>query len=205
MVNPKIAAPIILASMLYLSDCSALRVGGQVQAGRNALQTGRPHDAVAFLAPAAEADPNYRIPYRIPESVLTYLGRAYYEVGRDKDAQHTLENALKRYPDDHLARVYLGLARLRSGDGQAGQQQVDVGLKGLHDSLEYLAADNIYGPFWDPAGALRSEIRTALAAKTNDALWIASVEQIGRKFDEEIDQAIRDEVRTRSRGSGGGD
>lgn len=52
-------------------------------------------------------------------------------------------------------------------------------------SMDDLAADNVYGPFWDPAGTFRSEIRTALAAKTGDALWIASVERIGRQFDEE--------------------
>ena len=198
------AAAIGLAA-IYLSGCATLQVAGQVQAGRNALQTGRPHDAVAFLAPAAEADPGYRIPYRIGESVLTYLGRAYYETGRDKDARITLEKALQRDPDDHLARVYLGLVRLRSGETQAGRQQVDAGLNGLHELLDQLGADNVYGLFWDPAGTLRSEIRTALAAKASDAPWVASVERIGREFDEEIDEARRDEVRTRSRSSGGGD
>jgi aquaporin Z len=199
------AAAMGLAATIYLAGCANLQVAGQVQAGRNALQTGRPHDAVAFLAPAAQVDPDYRLPYRIGESVLTYLGRAYYETGRDKDAQNTLEQALKRHPDDHLARVYLGLARLRASESPAGRQQVEAGLKGLHDHLDYLAADNVYGLFWDPAGTLRSEIRTALAGKASDALWVASVERIGREFDEEIDEARRDEVRTRSRSSGGGD
>ena len=71
--------------------------------------------------------------------------------------------------------------------------------------MDDLVADNVYGPFWDPAGTLRSEIRTALAAKTRDARWIPSVERIGRQFDEEIDEARRDEARMRAHGSGGGE
>ena len=50
--------------LLLISGCSS--VGGQVQAGRNALQTKRPEAAVAYLASAAEVDPTYRIPYRFP-------------------------------------------------------------------------------------------------------------------------------------------
>ncbi len=194
-----------LSAAIYFSGCAGLQVARQVQAGRNALQTGRPQDAVAFLAPAAESDPGYRIPYRVGVGVLTYLGRAYYESGRDKDAQVALEKALGRDPNDHLARVYLGLARLRSGETTPGRKDVEAGLKGLHETLDYLAADSISGPFWDPAGTLRSEIRTALAAKAADELWVASVERIGREFDEEIDEARRDESRSRERGSGGGE
>ena len=193
-----------LLAILIFSGCGGLQVAGQVQAGRSALQTGRPQDAVAYLAPAAAADPGYRIPYRLGVNVLTYLGRAYYETGRDREAQSTLEKSVEQAPENNLARVYLGLVQLRSG-AATGRQQVDSGLKGLHEILDYLASDHVYGPFWDPAGSLRSEIRTALASKTTDAPWIASVERIGREFDEEIDEARRDEVRTRSRSSGGGE
>jgi hypothetical protein len=50
--------------LLLLSGCSS--VGGEVQAGRNALQTNRPEAAVAYLASAAEVDPTYRIPFEFP-------------------------------------------------------------------------------------------------------------------------------------------
>jgi len=199
----RMIAVVCLPAVVYLSACAGFQVGQQVQAGRNALQTGRPNDAIAFLAAAAETDPGYRIPYRIREGVLTYLGRAYYETGRNKDAQQTLEKAVNRDPDDHLARVYLGLTRLRS-EPDRGRKEVETGLKGIHETLEYLAADNVYGHFWDPAGTLRSDIAMTLAAKADDTLLIASAERIGREFDEEIDEARRDESRALSRHSGGG-
>ena len=188
MKSTRMMAAICLSAVVYLSGCATIQVGQQVQAGRNALQTGRPNDAVAFLMAAAETDPGYRIPYRVREGVLTYLGRAYYETGRNKDAQLTLEKAVNRDPDDHLARVYLGLTRRRNGEPERGRKEVEAGLKGIHETLEYLAADNVYGLFWDPAGTLRSDIVMTLAAKPDNSLLIASAERIGREFDEEIDE-----------------
>lgn len=204
MMLTKFMSYIVFGGAFFFSACSGLQVGSQLHAGRNALQTGRPQEAVAYLAPAAEIAPGYRLVYRAGESVLTYLGRAYYETGRNAEAQSVLEKALERAPEDQLARVYLGLARLRAGSSD-GRRQLDAGLEGLHELLEYLSADGIYGPFWDPAGTLRREIRTALASKSSDKSWIESVERIARDFDHEIDEAREDEVRTRARGSGGGD
>jgi tetratricopeptide (TPR) repeat protein len=204
MKSTKMIAAICLSAAIDLSACANIQVGQQVQAGRNALQTGRPNDAVVFLMAAAETDPGHRIPYRAGEGVLTYLGRAYYETGRNKDAQLTLEKAVTRDPDDHLARVYLGLTRLRDGEPDRGRKEVESGLKGIHETLEYLAADNVNGLFWDPAGTLRSDIAMALVAKPNNSRLIAAAERIAREFDEEIDEARRDEARTRSRSGGGG-
>ena len=64
--------PLCFSALLFISGCSG--VGGDVAAGRNALQTGRPNDAIGYLAQAAAADPNYKLPYRIRVSVLAYLG-----------------------------------------------------------------------------------------------------------------------------------
>ena len=88
--------------LLLMSGCSS--VGGEVQAGRNALQTNRPEAAVAYLASAAQVDPTYRIPYRIPAGVLGYLGRAYLETGRPAEARPTLEKAVKIDSQDPSSR-----------------------------------------------------------------------------------------------------
>ena len=69
-----------LSLLLIIAGCS--NVGGDVFAGRNALQTGRPKDAIGYLVRAADADPNYKLPYRIRPGVLVYLGRAYLETGK---------------------------------------------------------------------------------------------------------------------------
>ena len=83
----KLLIPTCLSALIYVSGCAGIRVAGDVQAGRNALHTGRLHDAVSYFIRAAKVDPAYKIPYRIPVGVLTYLGRAYYETGRDEEAR----------------------------------------------------------------------------------------------------------------------
>ena len=196
-------APICLSALIYLSACSA--AGTDVVAGRNALQTGRPNDAVSYLTRAAELDPNYRTPDRVPERVLTYLGWAYYEAGNDVDARKTLEKAVSVHPDDPLAHLYLGLTLLRSGDRERGRKEIEAGLKAINDLLEYLAADQGYGLYWDPDKTIRGAVKSTLAAKLNDDVLAVEAQRIGRDFDEEIDQARHDESRSRAGGTGGGD
>jgi tetratricopeptide (TPR) repeat protein len=188
-----------------MSGCSS--VGGDVQAGRNALQTGRPNDAVGYLARAADVDPNYRLPYRVRPGVLALLGRAYLETGRDKEARQTLERAVNVDKDDPFAHLYLGFAMLKTGDRERGRKEIEVGLKLIDDTLEYFSEDRVYGIFWDPGMQIRNDIRQSLATKLDDAQLIIAGEYIGRQFDEEIDKARRDQARGRGgsdSGSGGG-
>ena len=191
-----------LLVLIAVSGCAG--VGQQVQAGRLALQTGRPDDAVVLLMQAAEQDPGYQLPYRVREGVLTYLGRAYYETGKDVEALNTLEKALARDKDDPLAHLYLGLTLARSGDRERGRREIETGLNGINDTLEYIAADTQYGYFWDPAMNIRRDIRMTLAGKTNLEELIASAQRIGALFDEEIDKARRDEANRRGGEGGGG-
>jgi tetratricopeptide (TPR) repeat protein len=197
---------ICFSAVLFVSGCSS--VGGDVQAGRNALQTRRANDAVGYLARAADIDPNYRLPYRVPPGVLALLGRAYLETGRDKEARQTLEKAVNVDRDDPFAHLYLGIAMLKTGDRERGRQEIEAGLKMIDDTLEYFSEDRVYGIFWDPGMQIRNDIRTSLAAKLDDAQLIMAGEYIGRQFDEEIDKARRDQARGRggsdSGGSGGG-
>jgi tetratricopeptide (TPR) repeat protein len=184
--------------LLFISGCSG--VGSDVLAGRNALQTGRPNDAVGYLTRAADADPNYKLPYRVPAGVLAYLGRAYLETGKDTEARQTLEKAVNLDKDDPFAHLYLGIALMKTGERERGRKEVEDGLRAIDDTLEYIAEDRVYGFFWDPGMQIRNDIRTSLAAKLDDAQLIMAGERIGREFDEEIDKARRDEAR-RSGGS----
>jgi tetratricopeptide (TPR) repeat protein len=156
------------------------------------------------LTRAAAVDPNYKIPYRIPESVWTYLGRAYYETERDAEARKALEKALSLDPHDSLAQVYLGLAQLRSGDRERGRRTTEGGLKGLHETIEYIAADNVHGKFWDPGRTMRTDIEKTLAGKLTDPEFALAAARVGKDFDDEIDRARRDEARSRGGGGGGG-
>jgi tetratricopeptide (TPR) repeat protein len=197
----RIFVVVFFAVWLFISGCSG--VGSDVLAGRNALQTGRPTDAVGYLARAADADLNYKLPYRVHPGVLAYLGRAYLETGKDKEARQSLEKAVDLDSDDPLAHLYLGIALLKTGERERGRKEIEGGLKAIDDTLEYIAEDRVYGFYWDPGMQIRNDIRTSLAAKLDDAQLTAAGERIGRQFDEEIDKARRDEAR-RSGGSDSG-
>ncbi len=193
-----------LSLLLVIAGCS--NVGGDVFAGRNALQTGRPKDAIDYLVRAADADPNYKLPYRTRPGVLVYLGRAYLETGRDTEARQMLERAVKLDKDDPLVHLYLGIALSKTGERERGRKEIEDGLRAIHDTLAYIAEDRVYGFFWDPRMEIRSDIRASLAARLDDTQLIMAGERIGREFDEEIDNARRDEGRIRggSDSSGGG-
>ena len=201
MTSEHVFIPICFSVLLFIAGCSG--VGSDVQAGRNALQTGRANDAIGYLARAAEADPNYKIPYRVRAGVLAYLGRAYLETGKDTEARQTLEKAVSLDRDDPFAHLYLGIAMLKTGERERGRKEIDDGLRAIDDTLEYIAADRVYGFYWDPGMQIRNEIRTSLAGKLDDAQLTMAGEYIGRQFDEEIDKARRDEAR-RSGGSDSG-
>jgi len=193
---------IFFSVLLFISGCSS--VSSEVQAGRNALQTGRANDAVGYLTQAAAVDPNYKIPYRVQVSVLAYLGRAYLETGKATEARQTLERAVKLDNDDPLAHLYLGIAMLKTGEVERGRKEIEVGLRAIDDTLEYIQEDRVSGFYWDPNMQIRDDVRKTLAAKLNDSQLIMVGERIGAQFDEEIDKARRDEGRGRSGGGGDG-
>jgi tetratricopeptide (TPR) repeat protein len=202
MILRNLFVAIFFSVLLVISGCST--VGGDVQAGRNALQTGHPNDAVGYLAPAAAVDPNYKTPYRVRIGVLSYLGRAYLETGNDTEARRLLEKAVQVDNDDPLAHLYLGIAMLKIGDIERGRKEIEAGLRALEEILEYIQEDLVFGFYWDPNMQIRNDIRKTVAAKLDDSQLIMAGERIGAEFDEEIDKARRDEARGRSGGSGGG-
>ena len=195
---------VCLSALAFVSSCANLQVAQQVQAGRTALQTGRPSDAVEYLTRAAEHNPDYTIPYRFPVSVLSYLGRGYYETGKDMEARMTLEKAIARNKQDHFARLYLGLSLARSEGLARGRMDLESGLKGIHDWLDYLAADNLSGIYYDPAQEIRFNIQRTLSGKLAADELLLTAQRIGSQVDEEIDKARRDEIRSHY-DRGGGD
>ena len=200
--SKKLFAPICVSALIYLTGCSG--VGTDVLAGRNALQTGRPNDAVGYLTRAAAIDPNYQTSNRVSEGVLTLLGWAYYETGKYDDARKTLEKAVSLNRDDPLAHLYLGLTLLRNGDRERGRKEVEIGLKGIDDTLEYINTDRVTGFYWDPGRQIRDSVRKVLTANLDNTQLAVAAERIGIDFDAEIDRARRDESLNRNSGGGGG-
>ena len=184
---------VLLAVLILPAGCGGLNVGHEVQAGRMALQTGHPEDAVVYLNCAAESDPNYKLPTRTPESVLTYLGRAYYETGDNAKARAVLERALMTNKDDPLAHLYLGLTLYRSNERELGRKEIDAGLNGIHTWLDEVSSDGTYGIYWDPNRSIRLAIERTLAEKPEAGELSASAQRIGRQFDSELDRARNSE------------
>ena len=195
---------------LMLPGCAAFQTSTEIQAGRLALMTGKPQVALAHFNRAAELDPDYVTGFTpFKEGVWTYVGRASYEGEDYSGARQALEKASSRYSDDHLAKIYLGLTLAREGDRQRARQELERGMKGLHDWLENLSQSLRFstGQYWDPQREIRSELQAGLAGLSGKELdWsnlIARGEKIGRRMEEEIDRAAQAERFFRGRDSDG--
>jgi tetratricopeptide (TPR) repeat protein len=201
----------VLSLLALLSSCTSLQVGSDVAAGRRAMLSGNNEIALAYFQSAASKDPGYKYGTAYQQSIWSYVGRTEYAVGRLPQARETLEKALGANRDEDITRLYLGLTLARSGDRQRGLKEIEGGMKGIHDWLDYIneAFRFSFGQFWDPARAIRSAIEGDLARISGrDLDWpklIASGEWVGMMMEEEGDKARRDESRERARESDSND
>ncbi len=169
-----------------------------------ALMYGDPKVALAHFQRAGELDPNYITNFTVfQEGVWTYVGRAYYDTGKFSEARQALERARSRSDDDQLAKLYLGLVLARDGDRERGLKELQGGMRGLHDWLEHIVYNTEYGQYWDPNREIRSEIQRNLAVATGREpdlkSLIANAEWLGKRMEDEIDLARRNEVMERMR------
>jgi tetratricopeptide (TPR) repeat protein len=188
-----------LCAVLLLFGAASCQVATQMQWGRQALLLRNdPDEALGHFQKAAESDPNAVMqvgPYR--QGVWSYIGRAHYQAGRLPEARKSLERALAQDGNDHLARIYLGLALAKGGDRSAGLREIQRGMKGLYDWLEYISQHNYYGRYWDPNREVRGQIEKYLAAISRKELdgekLVASAEWLGKRMEDEVDYARQDE------------
>jgi tetratricopeptide (TPR) repeat protein len=198
-----------LSLSLLISGCGAFLTGGDVQSGRQAFLIGNNEAAAGYFRSAAQRDPNYIYGATLRQGIWSYVGRSEYATGRLPQAREALERALSQNNDEDIARLYLGLTLARSGDQQAGVKEIQGGMRGIYDWLEYITTTHRYtfGQFWDTRREIRSAIQTDLAmldAKdVNLAKLISDGEWLGKRIEQESDDASRDESRERSRDSDG--
>lgn len=192
-----ITSLLTLCSLLLLSGCASFQVASEIQTGRYALLAGKPDVALSHFRRAADLNPDYLLNFSLlDQGVWTYVGQAYYDMGKLPEARQALEQARSRYEQDNLAKLYLGLVLAREGDRQKGLKEIEAGLRGLGDWLAYIDQNHPDGQFWDPGRDLRSAVQKNLAMISGkDINWpelIASAEGLGKKFEEEIELARRD-------------
>jgi len=194
----------LLTFALLVCGCASFQGSGDFQSGRQALLTNRDADAVAYFQRAADKDPNYVFVYDLfREGIWTYLGRAQYRMGRFAEARQSLERALSHDPNDYLARLYLGLAFVRLGNDAQGFNDIQSGLQGVYDWLNYTESTRPYPAWWDPLRQIRTEAKNGIdmiSGKDVDRQkLIESAEWVGSQMEEEVDRVRRDEELWRSR------
>ena len=180
---------------LWLFACASLQSAGYIAQGRQTLFKGDYQAALGYFQGAEQLDPTYIYGADLREGVLSYVGRAQYLTGNYTQARPTLEKALSQDRGDNVARLYLGLTLARQGDTQKGSQEIDAGMKGIYDFLDYITEANrfSYGPYWDPGRDIRSAIerdRAVIASgKIDWPALIADGESIALKAEREPDLA----------------
>ena len=204
-------ALLLFASLILLSACASFQAGSDVSAGRHAMLTGNNESALAYFQSAAQVDPSYKYGTAYQQGVWSYVGRTEYALGRLPQARETLEKALAANKDEDIARIYLGLTLARSGDRPAGLKEIENGMRGIHDWIEYIteAQRFSFGQFWDPAREIRTAIQGDLAMISGKEFdWqrlISDSEWVAKRMEEEGDKARNDETRDRNRDSEGND
>src|SRR5215510_912580 len=181
----------LLSVSALLCECAAIQGGTEVDDGRNALLAGNYKAAVGYFQQAEQSDPSYMYGTELREGVASFLGRSQYLTGNYAEARQTLEQALKRHKNDNLARVYLGLTLYRLGDQKAALTNIQRGMQGTYNWLEYLNTNfaQEFGQGWDPGGTIRAGIKTDLAMISSGNIdWpklIANAERLGITVEQE--------------------
>jgi tetratricopeptide (TPR) repeat protein len=180
-----------LSLSVLFSACAVIRGEDDVDRGRAALVAGNYQTALGYFQEAEQADPNYIYGAELREGVLSYLGKAQYLTGNYAQARQTLERNLSQHRTDNFARLYLGLTLYRLGDQRAALANVQRGMNGIYNWLNYLD-ENFrfeFGQFWDEGGTIRAGIKTDLAMiSSGNVDWpklIADGERVGIAVEQE--------------------
>ena len=186
---------VVFSLVIFLSGCATIQTAGQIEQGRQAMFVGNNQTALGYFQEAAQTDPNAVYGATLRMGVFTFLGQAQYLTGNYAQARSTLQKALSMHPGDHVARLYLGLTQARLGDRQEGLKNIEAGMSGIANFLNYVESTFRYtfGQYWDPGGNIRASIKTDLAmisgANTDWPQLIAAGERLGIRIEEEEDKA----------------
>jgi tetratricopeptide (TPR) repeat protein len=199
------AAFLLLTVLFVLSHAACKRpmtAMTEVHKGRQALIAGKAQAALAHFQRATKLDPDFLYFSTLPQSSITYTGRALYQLGRFSEARQAFEQATLRFPDDAMARLYLGITLVRQGHREPGLQETTAGLKAIYQWLDYIEAHLPQGIYWDSNREIRSEIEQVLKQtdrRLSAEQLIETAEWVGNRMESEIDLVRRDEQASRNR------
>jgi tetratricopeptide (TPR) repeat protein len=193
------AVALVLAGLFFSGCGGSFQAGGDVAQGRQALFRGDYAGALSYFQQAAQTDPNYMYGGELREGVLSYLGRAQYLNGQLEPARATLQQSLAQHKGNNLARLYLGLTEARLGDRKAATTDIQSGLKGMGEFLNYIINTfyNSFGSFWDQNGSLRKSIAANLGMISSGNFdWstlISNCETLAINYEQVEDIATQDQ------------
>jgi tetratricopeptide (TPR) repeat protein len=187
---------------ILLAGCATIQGSGDVDQGRQALLEGNYQRALGLFQDAEKVDPTYLYGTELREGVSSFLGRTQYLTGNYTQARQTLEKAVSRHKSDNVARLYLGLTLYRLGDQKAALTNMQRGMQGIYNFLQYINTNfrYEYGKDWDDAGTIRADIKSNLAMISSDKIdWpqlVAGGERVGLAIERE-EEIFRDEFARR--------
>jgi tetratricopeptide (TPR) repeat protein len=166
------------------------------------LLEGKNEAALGYFYGAAQKNPNYvyATGSSPKQGVWSYVGRSEYLTGRTSQARQTLERALSANREEDIARLYLGLTLAREGDRQRGLKEIESGMRGINNWLDYINQAQRFsiGQYWDPDRDIRGAIQTNLAMISGKDLdWqrlTTNTEWLGIRIEQESDLARRQEA-----------
>ena len=190
-----------LSAILLLAGCAAFTTGTQFnRAGARSWST-IPNGRCLIFLKRSSTDPNYvyRSVY-FHEGIWTYVGRTQYATKRYAEARQSLERALSLDRDDLLARLYLGLTLVRSGDGAMGTKEILAGMKGIYDWIDYINRAHPFEAYWIRWGKFAR--RSSPICRARRAViwlfprgWSPMLSGFGNKMEDEIERVRQDEQR----------
>ena len=187
---------------ILLAGCATIQGSGDVDQGRQALLEGNYQRALGLFQDAEKVDPRYLYGTELGAGVLSYLGRTQYLTGNYTQARQTLEKALSQHRSDNVARLYLGLTQYRLGDQKAALTNIERGMRGMDNWLQYINTNFRYefGKDWDVDGTIRGGIKSDLAMISSGKIdWpqlVADGERFGIGIENE-EEIYRDEYARR--------
>src|SRR5881628_3563181 len=159
-----------LSLTILLGACATIR--GAVDQGRQALLEGNYQRALGLFQDADQIDPTYVYGTELRGGVLSYLGRTQYLTGNYTQAHQTLEKALSQHKSDNVARLYLGLTLYRLGDQKTKLANIQRGMQGIYNWLQYINTNFRFdfGKDWDESGTIHNGIKSDLAIISNSTI-----------------------------------
>ena len=198
----------LFSLFVFFTGCATIQSAGELQYGRQALLGGNNEAALGYFYSAAQRDPNYvyATGSSPKQSVWSYVGRSEYLTGRFPQARQTLERVISGerviagIRQEDIARLYLGLTLAREGDRQRGLNEIESGMRGINNFLDYINQAQRFniGQFWDVDRDIRRAIQSDLAMISGkDVDWqrlTADTEWLGVRMEQESDLARRQEA-----------